>query len=430
MNQLPYYIKQIAKKRLLALVGFFFFCFIAYYLCNDHEFNCYNNYSYFADALLNGHLHVDGMPEYLESVSFMGHKYMHFAPGVSLLCLPFVAIWGIEGFNAIWLAMFLGACNSVLAVLVLRNMGIGKAEKDRFWLAAMLTLGTVHFFCAAIGSSWFLGHVSTLFFLLLAFYFLTKQGKNLKMTCLFLFLSGLFFGLAVTCRMTALLGGFFFLGWIWFKKEGSQKEKIKMIVFFACGAFIFGFLYMLYNYVRYGSIMDQGYTLTYLKDYHREAYDTIQAAPLSEQKELLAEYKTEFGGPLQLKFIGYNLYSILFMAPQWQETSPHLVPAVTGVSITFTSPLLYWAVTADIKKKMTWCLWLSAFLTAVPFLMNYGNGMAQFGMRYSLDFTPYLWLLMCYGLTKENLLKLRAKILIVLCFAVEIWGTMYWVTYY
>ena len=424
------YLQKIDKKRALTLGAFFLFCFIAYYLCNKHEFNFYNNYSYFADALLKGHLHVDGMPEHLESVSFMGHKYMHFAPGVSLLCLPFVALWGVDGFNCIYLAMFLGACNSVLAVGVLKNMGIGKAEKDRIWLAAMLTLGTVHFFCAAIGSSWFLGHVATLFFLLLAFYFLTKQRKTLKMNYLFLFLSGLFFGLAVTCRLTALLGGFFFLGWIWFKKEGTRNEKFKMIAFFALGAFIFGSLYMLYNYVRYGSIMDQGYTLTYLKDYHREAYDAIQAAPASEQRALLSKYKSEFGGPLQLKFIGYNLYSILFMAPEWQETFPYLVPAVTGVSITFTSPLLYWAVTADVKKKMTWCLWLSALLTAIPFLMNYGNGMAQFGMRYSLDFTPYLWLLMCYGLTKKDSLKLWTKVLIVLCFAVEIWGTLYWVAHY
>ena len=71
--------------------------FLVLYLLNDHSFVFYNNYSYLADALLHGHLYVDGMPAYLESVEFGGHVYMHFAPGPALLCLPFVAIFGISG---------------------------------------------------------------------------------------------------------------------------------------------------------------------------------------------------------------------------------------------------------------------------------------------------------------------------------------------
>ncbi len=421
---------NIFTNRWVQFAAFFLFCLIAYYLCNKHEFNSYNNYSYLSQAWLDGHLYVDGMPDYLESVNFMGHQYMHFAPGVSLLCLPFVAIWGIQGFNCALLAIFLGACNAVLAVCVVKNLKITTCVQDNFWLAAMLVLGTVHFFCASIGSSWFLGHVSTLFFLLLAFYFLTKEPKNERWKYVFIFLSGLFFGLAVTCRLATLLGGFFFLGYIWLKKDYDNKTKWKMFLALAGGAAIFGSLYMIYNYVRFGNIMDMGYTLTYLKDYHRAQYDALQAAPISEQKDLLARYTSECGGPLQLKFIPYNLYSILCMAPAYDQTTQTLIPLTTGVAITFTSPMLYWAVSADYKKKMTWILWLSTLLTALPFLMNYGNGMAQFGMRYSLDFTPYLWLLMCYGLTKKGAMKLWMKVGIVACFVVQIWGTLYWVNHY
>lgn len=421
---------QILDKQSGQILAFFLFCLLAYFLCNKHEFNYYNNYSYLAQAWLQGHLYVDGMPEYLESVEFMGHQYMHFAPGVSILCLPFVAILGVDGFNCIYLAMFLGAWNSVLAVKVLHNLEIGQNGQDRYWLAGMLVLGTVHFFCAATGSSWFLGHVSTLFFLLLGMYFLTLKTEKRKKEYLYLFLSGLFFGLAVTCRMTALLGGFFFVGFIWFEKKAEQKEKIKMIIALACGAAIFGSLYMVYNYVRFGTIMDQGYSLTFLKDQYRDVYDQLQAAPVSEHKKLLKEYNSTYGGPLQVKYILYNLYSIFLMAPAWQEEAPYIIPSATGVAITFTSPMLYFGFLSDIKKKMTWVLWLSVLLTAVPFLMNYGNGMAQFGMRYSMDFTPYLWLLMCRGLTKEGPLKIWMKVGFVICFIIEIWGTMYWVKYY
>ena len=77
----------------------FLLSFLVLFLLNDHRYVFYNNYSYLADALLHGHLYVDGMPAYLESVEFGGHVYMHFAPGPAILCLPFVAVYGVGGFN-------------------------------------------------------------------------------------------------------------------------------------------------------------------------------------------------------------------------------------------------------------------------------------------------------------------------------------------
>lgn len=145
--------------------------FLLFFLLNNHKFVFYNNYSYLAEALLHGRLYVDGMPEYLESVAFGGHTYMHFAPGPSLLCLPFVAIWGVDGFNIAWLSILLGAGNCTLFYRVFRQMGIGRGIRERFWCTVLAVFGTTHCFLAAIGHSWFLGHVSGWFFLLLAIVF-------------------------------------------------------------------------------------------------------------------------------------------------------------------------------------------------------------------------------------------------------------------
>lgn len=401
--------------------------FVVFWLCNKHQFNVYNNFSYLAEALLNGRLDVPDMPAYLESVAYKGKQYMHFAPGPSLLSLPFVAIWGIEGFNCALLAMFLGACNLPLAAGVLAHMNIGKTAKDRVWLGMMLTFGTVHFFCASQGSSWFLGHVATLFFLLLSFWFLTAKKNQYSYRNLFL--SGLFFGLAVTCRLAALFGFVFIAGYLMINSK-ENKERFQRIFVFCCGAAIFGFLYMAYNFARYGTIMDMGYNLTYLKDYHREAYDALQAAPVEQQPELFKQYREECGGPLQLKFVGFNLYSIFCMLPQFKDVFPYVIPTVSGVAVTFTSPMLYCGILADKKQKLTWILAATMVLTAIPFLMNYGNGTAQFGMRYSMDFTPYLWLLMCMGLTRKGELKWWMKIGIALCIIVNGWGTLYWTYFY
>ena len=351
---------------------------------------------------------------------------MHFAPGVSWISIPFVLIWGAFGFNCIYLAMILGAANSALAYLILEQRGLGRCIRDRILLALMLTIGTVHFFCASIGSSWFLGHVSTIFFLLLSWYFMFKVTEiDQKRNLLNLFLSGLFFGLAVNCRLAALFGCIFLFYYI-FK---IYKFNFKPYLAFCGGAAIFGSIYMIYNYVRYGTIMDQGYSLTYLKDNHRAVYDALQNSPISEQKKLLKQYTSEYGGPLQLKYLKYNLYSIFMMAPTFSWKFPYIIPELTGTAITFTSPMLYAAVKAKRKDNHVIALWITTILTAIPFLLNYGNGKSQFGMRYSLDFTPYLWLLMCIGLGKKKLNWL-AIAGIAFCFIMNMYGTLYWVFNY
>lgn len=417
---------ELASRRgkKLSLVALLLFTFCVLWCCGSHKLNTFNNFSYLAKALLEGHLDVE-LPSWLESIVFNGKQYVHFAPGTALLCLPFVAIWGIETFNCALLAMGIGACNMLLALKVLQNLNIGTSAKDRFWLCIMLVFGTVHFFCASQGSSWFLAHVSTLFYLLLALVFFTGRkkgnayGRNV-------FFAGLFFGLAVTCRMTALLGIVFFAGCLILEDAKWGKS----LLIFLAGAAVFGSLYMLYNYARFGTIMDLGYQLTYLKDKHRDVYDALQAASGKEQYQLLNQYQKEYGGPLQLQFVKHNLYSIFLLAPQFQKDFPYIVPTMEGVAITFTSPMLYCAVLSDWKNRRNQLLWVTVLLSALPFLLNYGNGMAQFGMRYSMDFTPYLWLLMCYGLTQKGALRPWMKIGIAFCILVQGWGTLYWSYFY
>ena len=412
---------NISNRKVIAF-ALFVVSLALFMLCNNHTFNNYNNYSYLADAIIHGHIDVPDIPEHLEYVSFMGHNYMHFAPGCAWISIPFVLIFGRDGFNCIYLAMVLGALNSALAYIILDQRKIGKRIRDRIILALMLTIGTVHFFCSSIGSSWFLGHVSTLFFILLSWYFIFKiKSADEKGNFINLFISGLFFGLAVNCRLSALFGGLFLAYYI-FK---IYRFNLKPYISFAIGAAVFGSIYMIYNYARFGTIMDQGYALTYLKDYHREAYDTLLNSPLSEQKQLLKQYSKEFGGPLQIKFIKYNLYSIFMMAPTFSGDFPYIIPEVTGVALTFTSPMLFLAVTAKKHKDMVIVLWITTFLTAMPFLLNYGNGTAQFGMRYSLDFTPYLWLLMCNGLGRKKL-TWWMNLGFAFCFISNIYGTLYW----
>ena len=68
-------------KKLLTSLLLFIISLTVFMLFSKHKFNPYNNYSYLANAIINGHLDVPNLPKYLESIEFQGHKYMHFAPG-------------------------------------------------------------------------------------------------------------------------------------------------------------------------------------------------------------------------------------------------------------------------------------------------------------------------------------------------------------
>lgn len=404
----------------------FFGSFLILFLLNDKEFVWYNNYSYLSDALLHGRLWVDGMPEYLESVRFGGHTYMHFAPGPSLLCLPFVAVFGVNGFNIAWLSLLLGAGNTPLFYRVLRQLGIGRGRRERLWCALFATFGTVHCFLAAVGHSWFLGHVSSWFFLLLGIMFLTRneasRGRDV-------FLAGLFYGLAVTCRMANLPGAVFFGGYLLLKRR--KRDLIKTLLLFALGAAVFGGLYMAYDWARYGTIMDKGYNLTHLKDMQRTLYDRMQLfGKREDQKVFLAAAEKEHGGPLSLSHVPYNLWSVFCLMPSVSAESPYIVPTLAGVSLTAISPALFFFVRAPYRKEaLTRFLLAAAVLCAIPFLMNYGNGFAQFGMRYAMDFLPYLVLLACMGLTRKPL-NAPKKLLILFCVFWNVWGPVFWRFFY
>ena len=404
----------------------FFSSFLVLFLLNNHKFVFYNNYSYLADALLHGHLYVDGMPAYLESVEFGGHVYMHFAPGPAILCLPFVALLGVGGFNIAWLSLILGSANTALSYRVFRQMGIGRDRRERIWCALLMTLGTVHCFLAALGHGWFLGHVSSWFFLLLGMAFLTVDEA--KRRDIHLFLSGAFYGCAVTCRMPNLLGALFFGGYILTR---FPKEKwLRSLLFFCLGAAVPGGLYMAYNYARFGTIMDKGYNLTHLKDKHRAMYTEMQLLPKAEQLSYLKAAEKEVGGPLQTRYIPFNLYSIFLLGPEFTKEYPYVIPTLAGVSLTHLSPALYAAGWVDYRRdKLPWFLLATAVVCAVPFLMNYGNGFAQFGMRYAMDFIPYVGILAAMGLTRRPLGGWKVT-LILLCMLLNMWGPVYWNCFY
>ena len=150
----------------------------------------------------------------------------------------------------------------------------------------------------------------------------------------------------------------------------------------------------------------------------------------SALKSKLKAAEKEVGGPLQTRYIPFNLYSIFLLGPEFTREYPYVIPTLAGVSLTHLSPALYAAGWVDYKKdRLTWFLLATAAVCAVPFLMNYGNGFAQFGMRYAMDFIPYVGILAAMGLTRRPLKSWKVA-LILLCMWLNMWGPVYWNIFY
>jgi hypothetical protein len=68
-----------------------------------------------------------------------------------------------------------------------------------------------------------------------------------------------------------------------------------------------------------------------------------------------------------------------------------------GMSLLVTTPLLLLLLWPEQRPRLHRSLWLTTALVAVPGFFYQNSGWFQFGFRFSLDYTPYLIVLLSLG---------------------------------
>lgn len=469
----------------------FLLALLALFLLNNHKFVAYNNYSYLTQALLEGHLDTPNLPDYLESFSLGGKTYMHFAPGVALLLVPLGLFVEPLSINYAYVGITLGALSTVLFRRILQNLSIGRDTREQVWCAVLVLFGTVHCFCAAIAHSWFIGHAASWMLLFLSLFLVTLPYRHTSAESLGFFLGGLSFGLCVCCRLGNLLGAGVFVAYILLYKKKSflrcgllfaagaavfgglymgmnyvrfgtimdrsydlthLKDLFKPLYYYMQEAFSDGREQMAFLNAAekrdwaaaFPTVEAQRSFLAFLQRNAQQSWNYCQGIPQAAAASLTDEQATEaffklaelsfprVGGALSFVNAKHNLYSIFLLMPEFTKTSPFVIPTLAGVSLTFCTPLMYGGLVplyTRRKEPMTWVLLGTAVVSALPFVLNYGNGFAQFGMRYAMDFLPYVLLLACRGLT-ERPWKSYKTALVLLCVLVNVWGPIYWNCFY
>ena len=161
--------KHIPNISLVPLI-LFLITFIIYYVTSGGPTH-YNYFVRLADAFLNGRLYLIENPSWLsELIPINGKYYVIYPPMPALIITPFIALKGLA-FDQTLGSIFIGSLNSILVYLLIKKIfsdDTKKADLTALWMAILFTFGTIYWYLASVGSSWYFAQVTAVFFLFLA----------------------------------------------------------------------------------------------------------------------------------------------------------------------------------------------------------------------------------------------------------------------
>jgi len=339
-------------------------------------------FNYLADAFLHGRVAIpDPLPPGLiEAIPIGGAHTFGYGVMPALVMLPLVFLFGTQVDTAA-VVIAVASVNVGLMHRSLRLAGHGKNSAG--WLTVLFAFGTVHFGAAAWGTAWFFMHILGVFFLLLAINEWLGRGRG--------FLMGLFLGAAMLNRSVLLLAAPALLYPI------VRARRWRDLVAFGAGLAPGLALYMSYNWLRFGDALDNGYR-------HVFGADT---RPM-----------------FSLRYFRDNAAAYLLRVPERIGPPLWIRPSLDGMSVLMTTPAFLYLARAWRRDDVTIGSWLAAAAIGTLYLLYFWQGYAQFGMRYTLDFTPFLILLV--GVGCRGTMSTALRVLIVLSVLVNAWGVAWW----
>ena len=366
-----------------------------------------------AQAFDHGQLSLLGQPPNLNDwVLRDGRWYVSFPPFPAVLMMPLVAIWGTS-LNDVAFTLVFAALNVALLYRLLRRFaesgeeGAGaeggsgpasapaaapRAPWDHAWLALLFGFGTLAWSCGIRGEVWFtaqtLGVTLTLGYLLASL----RAGHPA--------LAGLLLGCAAITRTPLLFSGIFFLlealltpadGGLpdratWPALRGALSRTVRdpaqrrmalgRLLKFS-GPFLLVMLPMAWaNTARFGSPGEFGHSFLYANRVNAD----------------IEQY-----GLFHYHYLERNLHAALTRLPSIQFHPLRLGFDGHGMSLLVTTPLFLLLLWPARRPRLTRALWLTVAVLALPGLLYQNDGWLQFGFRFSLDYTPYLFALLSLG---------------------------------
>lgn len=365
----------------------------------------------------------------------------------AVVMLPFVAIHGYQ-LNDTSFGVVVGAVAIALFFALLRVFKNGEGTQtslmDDALTSMLLGFGTLFFYASIRGEVWFSAEVMGIAFT--ALYLRNAISARRPV------LAGLFWSMAVLTRTPLFFTGLFFVlevlaperdkriaqivGWV--KNPGP---KLKTLGQFALGAFPLGALAAGYNHVRFGSLTEFGHRFLYNNRVNVDIdnYGLFNLHYLGRNLDAAFLRLPTFGrSPVLLGydawglslFVTLPLLALCFVPSTHPKRAIQCMAAMGALLIAsalfpplptpFPSeppvgwrPLALWLLLALTLGFMVWLGWkwvsskeaprvltpilVTLLACMLPGLAYQNTGYMQFGFRFSLDYTPYLLLLIPLG---------------------------------
>ena len=440
------------------------------------------HFVYQAQALLDGRLDID--PQVLPNIEDWAcvrdvggvptrctrplqptdRWYSSFPAFPAVVMLPFVWLHGYQfndtSFGVLWAALAVALFYSLIR-LVASQEAMDEDPREHHALALLLGFGTVFFYCAIRGEVWFSAEVMGV-----AFTCLYARNAVLARRPL---LAGLFFSMAVLTRTPLLFTGIFFVLEAAAPTRGKRLEELKALGrnlpvvgkklgMFAAGAAPLAILAAVFNKVRFGGFTEFGHRFFYENRVNQDI-DTLGLFDLSylarNLEAAFLKLPVITASPWSLSYDPWGL-SLLLTLPLLvlvfvpahkprayaiavgSAVAPLILsamfPALPGVPLGTRSTLVWVALTGavfaqawlwqadDKPARLKVPLALTIAACALPGLCYQNTGYAQFGFRFSLDYTVYI--LVLFAVSGWSLKQPKVAALAALGVLVNFWGAV------
>ena len=373
--------REVAQRYRVDLV--LFFAVLALYALSSDGLLAHQSlaphFVYQADAFLHGQLYltVAQPPNLNDWVLQGGRWYVSFPPFPAVLMMPFVASWGLS-FNDVAFTLFFAAANVPLLYRLLRRLQPSRPEWEHVAFALIFGFGTLAWSCGIRGEVWFTAE--TIGVTLTLLYLHAALGARHPV------LAGLAIACAAITRTPLAFSAVFFvfealasdgpLDWRKLRDPARWRAALPRLVPYtlAIAAVAIPMAYM--NYVRFGSFGEFGHSHLY-------------ANRVNPQIQRF--------GLFHYAFLERNLHDAFTRLPEIQFHPLRIGFNGEGMSLFVTTPLFLYLLWPKEKPRLHRALWLTVALVAVPGFFYQNSGYYQFGFRFSLDYTPYLILLLALG---------------------------------
>ncbi|MCM1567009.1 MAG: hypothetical protein NC238_13950, partial [Dehalobacter sp.] len=337
-------------------------------------------FNYLADAFLHGQLNLRIVPaDTLDLSLFEGKYFLYWGPLPAVFAMPLVAVFGPSVSDVIQ-SVFFGAIDVGLFSQLLRLLNekgiINLSPIKRAFVVVFFALGTPFTPLPAAGTVWFLLQVETLAFVLLGFI----AALSLERSKAF-FVTGTSISAILLLRPSAAIS-YIFLVWFLIKENlfTGRRNIFRYCLLGFIPIFVTLVALVLYNYFRFGNIMENGLSYHLMGEVFQETY---------------LQY-----GLFNLHYFPNNFFSTYLFYPIDFEAKT-ITPL--GGSLYLLSPLFVGSIFAlwyERKEITTWILFFSVLVGNIPILFLMGPGGFQYGPRYTLDFSLPLLMLTAIGIKR------------------------------